>query len=291
MRARLALAFLLLPLTVPAQERPLPNPETFLAAVRERLQRDEVLQSGYAYVETRREERLDKHGRTTAQTVKVFETYPGLPGERRWKRLVEENGVPVTPAELASRDRERQRKVEDKARKLAAETDEERETRRRKREADRREQAEEIEEIFRIFQVRMLRREAIDGHETIVLSLTPRPDARPRTRAGRIIRHFVVTAWVSETEHELVRVEGEAVGDVTWGKGLAARLHKGSRASFERRKVNGDAWLPVTASYTMSGRLLLVRRLRVRSTSEFSNYRKFVVGTESTYTLWEQPPD
>ena len=40
-----------------AQERPLPDQESFLREVRTRLQTDSTLQSSYIYVETRREQK------------------------------------------------------------------------------------------------------------------------------------------------------------------------------------------------------------------------------------------
>ena len=62
-----------------AQERPRPELEPFLEEVRERLQTDRTLQSGYTYVETRRELTLDKHGRATgvsARSSTVSWCYP-----------------------------------------------------------------------------------------------------------------------------------------------------------------------------------------------------------------------
>jgi hypothetical protein len=61
---------------------------------------------------------------------------------------------------------------------------------------------------------------------------------------------------------------------------LLARVHKGSRAAFERR-VNGEEWLPARASYTATARVMLLKMLRIGGTSEFSNYRKFTVETET----------
>ena len=46
-----------------AQERPLPDQESFMREVRARLQTDSSLQSGYIYTETRREQKLDGNGR------------------------------------------------------------------------------------------------------------------------------------------------------------------------------------------------------------------------------------
>jgi hypothetical protein len=127
----------------------------------------------------------------------------------------------------------------------------------------------------------MTGREAIGGHDTIAFTLTPRPDAKPRTDSGRMMQHFKTRAWISESDYELVRVSAEAVDDVSFGLGLLARLHKGTTASFERRKVNGEKWLPAKVIYRGSGRLLLLRRMRLGGTSEFSNYRRFTVDTST----------
>jgi hypothetical protein len=267
-----------------AQERPLPDPKPFLEDVRIRLQRDETLQSGYMYVETRRELKLDKSGRSTKESVKVIESYPGLPGEERWERVIAEDGRSTPAAELEKRDRERQKKAEEYVRKLARQGDKERAKQRREYEKYRREEAEAIDEIFRVYDVRLLRRERVEGHDTIVCSLTPRPGVRARTRDGKIMQKFVATAWVSEQDRELVRVEVEATDTVSIGMGLLARVHKGTRASFQRRKVNGEVWLPASFDYTASARVLLLKTFRVGGASEFSGYRKFTVDTATTYT-------
>jgi hypothetical protein len=82
----------------------------------------------------------------------------------------------------------------------------------------------------------------------------------------------------------LVRVEIEAIDTVSIGLGLLARVHKGTRASFQRRKVNGEVWLPASFDYSASARVLLLKVLRVGGLSEFSGYRKFTVDTATTYT-------
>ena len=68
------------------------------------------------FSERRREQKVNGAGKVTAESVKVFEVYPGLPGEDAYRRLVEENGRPVPPEALANADRERQKHVEDYAR-------------------------------------------------------------------------------------------------------------------------------------------------------------------------------
>lgn len=271
--------------TSAAQDRPLPEIEPFLKEVRERLQIDRTLQTNYTYVETRRELKLDKKGRATGVSEKVFESYPGFPGEPRWERLIAEDGTPVPAERLEEGDRRRQKKAESYARRLQDHPEQERARQRRlQNEAD--EQAREVvADIFRVYEIRMLRRETVDDHPAIAFSLTPRRDPKPRTREGRDMRHFGITAWVSESEFELVRFELVAIHTVKMGLGvgLFARLHKGASLTFVRRKINDEVWLPATAVYEGSARLGLVKTVRQRGESEFTNYRKFTVDTQSSF--------
>jgi hypothetical protein len=269
---------------VSSQDRPLPEPGPFLEDVRIKLRRDEELQSGYMYVETRRELKLDKSMRATKESLSVIESYPGLPGEERWERVISEDGKPVPPAELEKRDRERQKKAEEYVRKLTRQTEKDREKQRRDDDKLRREEAEIIDEIFRVYEVRLLRRERLEGHDTIVCSLTPRRGVKPRTRDGKIMQKFIATAWISEADRELARLQVEAIDTVSIGMGLLARVHKGTRASFQRRKVNDEVWLPASWDYSASARVMLLKTFRVGGTSEFSGYRKFTVDTATTYT-------
>ena len=267
-----------------AQERPLPEAQSFLQSVRQHLETDDQRQSGYMYVETRREEKLDKDGRSTGKSVKVFESYPALPGETRWNRLIAENGRPIPPTELEKADRDRRKHVEDYAQKVAKDPAKERARLDRDRDREWRERTAAIDDIFRVFDIRMIGRESVEGHDTIVFTLTPRPGVKARTREGDIMRSFAVRAWISESDYELVRLDVEAVDTLSFGFGLLARVHKGSRGSFQRRKVNGEAWLPAVATFTGSARVGLVKTIRRGGTLEFSNYKKFNVETTATYT-------
>ena len=278
---RVLIAVLIAAAAVSAQERPLPDFDTFAAEVKKRLATDQERQSGYVFVERRTEQKVDGSGRVTSETVKVFEVYPGLPGEERYRRLIEENGQRVVPDKLARQDRERQQDVESYAKAQASES--QRQKAAREQEKVRRRFDAAIDDLFRIYDIRMVRREPIDGHSTILATLDPKDTARPQTDDGKIMRNFKARAWISESDYELVRVEIEAVRDLSIGMGLLARVHKGTIASFERRKVNNEVWLPAKATWTASGRLLLARRLRLRGISEFSGYKKFSVDTSTTY--------
>jgi len=227
--------------------------------------------------------KIDSRGQSTGESVKVFESYPGLPGEERWERLISEDGKPVPAEQLAKVDRERKKKAEDYAQRLTSQPAKTAADQRRDWEKDQRETARIVDDIYRVYDIRMVGRETIDGHETIAFTLTARPNPQPQTREGGMMRHFAVRAWISETDYELARLEAEATDTVPIALGLLARVSKGSRLTFERRKVNGEVWLPARASYMGSARVALVKTIRRGGSSEYSNYKKFSVGTTTTF--------
>src|SRR5262252_6808801 len=113
-----ALSLAAAPLGAQAPPRPLPDPQAFLQEVRKHLDTDEDRQTGYMYVETRRDQKLDKAGRPTGESVTVLESYPGLPGEQRWERVLSEDGKAVSAPQLDKVDRDRRKHVEAYARDL-----------------------------------------------------------------------------------------------------------------------------------------------------------------------------
>src|SRR5688572_6723293 len=262
-------------------DKPLPDFNTFSAQVRKHLATDEERQSGYVYVERRTEQKVDSSGRPTSESVKTYEVYPGLPGQNRYRRLIEEGGRRIPPDQLARQDRDRQKDVDAYVKAQGSESQRQKAAREQEKVRSRTNAA--IDDLFRIYDIRMIGRESIDGHVAIVATLDPKPHVKPQTDDGKIMRNFKARAWVSETDYELMRIEIEAIRDLSFGLGLLARVHKGTVAAFERRKVNNEVWLPAKVTWTASGRLLLLRRLRLRGVAEFSGYKKFAVDTSTTY--------
>jgi hypothetical protein len=284
-RLAAAIASCSLAVALEAGQRPLPDPRAFLQETRKRLSTAEEREALYMYVETRRERELDEHGRTRKESVQVFESYPGLPGESRWDRKVVDEGRAVDADELAEQDRERQQHVEEYLRRVAQNPNKERARQAEKRAEERRELSKMLDEMERIYDFRMAGREALDGHDTIVFALTPRADAKPRTREGRLMHKLAGRVWISESDYEVARIDVETLDTILVGWGIVARVHKGARARYERQKVNGEVWLPVTFSYAATARVGLVKLLRRSLLAEYSRHRRFDVHTAESYVL------
>lgn len=283
-RSALMLGFAVISIaTLGAQNRPLPDQDTFLKETRKHLQTDSRVTSNYVYVETRHEQKLDKNGKVDEESTRVYESYPGLPGEPRWERLISENGKPVAAANLAEQDRDRTKKANAMAKRL--EDDATKEHARQQREWDKAhsERAEAVDDIYIVYAIKMIGRERIEGHDTIAFTLTPKPESKPKTREGDMMKRFAVKAWINEADHELVRLEAQAIDNLAFGLGLLAKIHKGAEFSFLRRKVNDEVWLPAVAKYSGSARVGLLWTLRRTGSSEYSGYRKYSVDTSSSF--------
>jgi hypothetical protein len=283
-RLAVTLAFATFWIAAPgAQNRPLPDQEAFLKETRKHLQTDSKVTSNYVYVETRREQKLDKNGRVAEETTRVYESYPGLPGEPRWERLISENGKPVAPDNLADQDRDRAKRANAMAKRL--ESDPNKEHARQLREWNKAHEvrSDAVGDIYVVYDIKMIGRERVEGHDTIAFVLTPKPESKPKTREGDLMKHFTVQAWISEADHELVRLEAKAIDNVAFGLGVLARIHKGAEFSFLRRKINDEVWLPAVSRYSGSARVGLLWTLRRSGSSEYSGYRKYSVDTSSSF--------
>jgi hypothetical protein len=141
-----------------------------------------------------------------------------------------------------------------------------------------------VDDLFRIYNMHMVGRESLEGHDTIVATLTPKAGVKPLTDDGEMMVHFKARAWISESDAELVRVDIEAIDDLSFGWGLLARVHKGAVVTYQRRKVDNETWLPAKVTWTGSARVMLVKQLRRQGVAEYSSYRKFAVDTSTTYS-------
>ena len=264
----------------PSIDRPLPEVRGFLDKVRQGLHTDDYLLEEYTFTERRLEQRLDGNGRIKEEKREVFEVYPSARAPFTYRRLVERDGRPLPAAEIAEQDRDHEKKVA-KATGGGATAEE-----KRRRALAEREQRERkvVDELFDIYDIAFVRRESLEGRLAILVTFQPRPGIKPSTRAGKVMQKFSGRAWVDEEDYQVVRAEAELLDTFSYGLGVLARLYKGAVASFQRRKVNGEVWLPSEARFRGKARLLLLKGLHVDSRSEYSDYKKFQVATDEAIT-------
>ena len=270
-------------ISLDAQDPPLPALDLFLSNVRAHLRTDRTLLSQYTYLQRARDLHLTKTGKVAPGAEKLYQVYPGLHRRERYERLMAVDGKPRDPSDLAEDDRKHQKKVLDELAKRERESAGDREKRLKAEAKEQREEDDEVEDVFRVYDFRLVERQSIDGQPMIVVDFSPRPGAAPKTDDGKMLTKAKGRAWVSEDDYELARLEAQMIADVPVGLFLA-KLYKGTTISVDRRKVNGEVWLPARVRLNLSGRAL-VRKFSVESVIEFSDYRKFSVETGETFKV------
>jgi hypothetical protein len=282
-RAVVLLCILHFALCITAEaQAPLPDPKAFGAEVRKRMLTDRELQSQYTFLERREEISISKLGKVSAGPVKTYEVYPSVEPGNTYKRLVAVDGVPLPPEELARRDRIHREDVLREAAKRERETPQERQKRLQKEAKEQAEWNRTLDEVFEAYDIRLVGRETIGGAVTVVATLDPKPSHRPRTDEGKLMKKVRARAWISEADYQVVKVVAEMIDDVTYGWGVVGRLYKGTVATFERTRVNGEVWLPARVEIKGTGRALF-RRFTLSNLTTYSDYRKFNVSTGETF--------
>jgi hypothetical protein len=270
-------------MSLAAQDRPLPAPDVFLANVRAHLRTDRTLLSQYTYLQRSRDLHFTKTGKIAPGAEKLYQVYPGLHPRERYERLMAVDGKPRDPSELAADDRKHQKKVLDDLAKRERESAGDREKRLKAEAKELREEDDQVDDVFRVYDFRLVERQVVDGQPMIVVDFAPKPGAAAKTDNGKVLTKARGRAWVSEDDYQLARLEAEMIADVSVGLFLA-KLYKGTTVSVDRRKVNGEVWLPARVRLNLSGRAL-VRKFNLESVIEFSDYRKFSVETGETFKV------
>jgi hypothetical protein len=230
----------------PASGAPLPVAETFLAAARENLSRSQRQQDRYAYKERRTDVHMNPFGRVGTGATRVYDVVPTADGMAVMRRLIERDGQPVNePAERRKLGERRNRTQTPRG----------------------------FDDVVDTLQFTLDRREVIEGRPTIVVTFAARPNAKPRTREGKMARVFTGSIWVDEAAQEVSRVEATAVDDLTVGFGVVARLHKGTKVMLERRQAIDGLWLPTSIRFAGEGRAMVFRKLQVNYIIEWFDYR------------------
>ncbi len=154
-------------------------------------------------------------------------------------------------------------------------------------EEERRRGEADIDEIFSLYYPRILRREVLDGQSAIVMNFTPRKDVKPKSSVAKFARHMEAKVWIHEEEHEIMRIEAEAIDNIGFA-GPLAKIEKGMKVVQERRKVNNEVWLPYRTESNYKFKLLFVVGSKVREVEELYGFRKFAVDTKVTYEQKEE---
>ena len=269
--ARAALVLVVLPLLAGARvsigSQPPSDLDAFAKKVREVIRREYAEPVYFNYIEEGRDVDISMLGKVSVGPMQTFEVRQDPP-RGAWRRLIAVDGKPLDRAELSRRDDEHRRKRE----RDWAESPRQRTARLNREAEELRERDEILDDAARVFAFSVIGRETVDGQPTIVVSLTPRPNARVTTSDGERMRQFAGRMWVSDGDYHIARVRLHAVDSVSVGWGVVARVEPGSGFDFVRKKVDGT-WVASELTIEGSGRTLLFRKFEIKVVTTYSGHQ------------------
>src|SRR3982751_5343825 len=224
--------------------RPLPDRATFFKATQDNLARAQREQGRYAYKERRTELHANPFGKIGTEGERVTAVRPGEEPGVIYRTLLEKDGVAVADAKPERQDRR-----------------------------DRSSSGSALTDVVNTLNLVMERRESRDGRDTIVVTFSPKPDAQPETREGRLAKIFTGTIWIDEAAREVARIEGTTIDSMTYGFGMVARLNKGTRVTVVQEPVDGGIWLPTSIRFSGEGRAMMFRKLNIDFAIDWFDYR------------------
>jgi hypothetical protein len=253
--------------------KPLPEMGSFLEGIRGKLHADRTLLGEYTYTERTVIQTLDGNGRPKkAPETRVYEVYPAADSREPYRKLIFKNGKPVE---------KKQEEAQRNPKPLSAD-----EIRRREAKGAeaRRKEREAIDEAFRLYKITMTGREQFDGHPAIVLEFEPRPEYKPKTSEGKTLAKVRGKALFCESDYELMGIDAVLTDNFTIGYGLLAKVSRGTRIVFQRRRINDEIWLPSMVHASAKIRALLLVGLNLDIETSYSDYKKFSVETKVQYS-------
>jgi hypothetical protein len=263
------------------EPKPLPELQAFLADFRRSLHTDDLLLSDYTYTEKQTSIQLDSKRKPKKTEVNVFQVFPGTCERPGYRRQIVKNGVDASEKELQKQDQEHQKQIASgrQPRRRGGPP-----WRRTRNCEDRLKDEEKIlDDLFGLYDIRIVGREAVGKHPALLVTFKPRPNYRPQTRQGGIMKHVAGRAWVSEDDHQLVRLDAEVFETISIGFGVLAKLEKGTHILSERHKFNDEVWLPARTEILFGARLFMLKGFNIQQIVEYSDHKKFTVDTILTF--------
>jgi hypothetical protein len=276
-------------LSIAADSKPLPQLDSFIQNIRQKLRSNYMVQSEYIYNEKVIERELDSDGKLNKTKTTIYEVYPSADEQFTYKKLISKDDKPVSAETIKKEDRDYDKKRQELNRRLDRETPDQKRRREEKEQEAKRKEEDAVDEAFRLFKITIIGREQMDGIPVITVSFEPRPDYAPKTDGGKILMKVRGKAWFSEEDYEYVRIEAELNDSLSYGLGFIVRLNKGAKMIFQRRKINHEVWLPVVSHFVGTGKILLFKGLHIDKETIYSDYHKISADTDFKHSAPKKP--
>ncbi len=117
-----------------------------------------------------------------------------------------------------------------------------------------------------------------EGSQLVRLKFRPNPKYDPPSHVEQILQGMQGHLLIDPRQHRIARIDGTLLKDVGFGWGILGHLDKGGHFLVEQADVGDGTWDISRMSLTFTGKILLFKRLDIKSTEVFSEFRSVPVG-------------
>lgn len=180
-------------------------------------------------------------------------------------RLVLVNGKPLTPEQSKKEDARLQRLIDDPS-QMAAKRKEQQDDDRRTREM-----VKAMPDAF-TYQYAGTRNEEPWG-ELQILTFKPNPNFNPPNQETKVYRGMEGEMWIDVKDMRLAKIEAKLFRNVEFGWGILGHLDQGGQFVVEQKPVKGGHWEPSHMVLNFTGKVLMVKTLKIRQDETTTDYR------------------
>jgi hypothetical protein len=113
-----------------------------------------------------------------------------------------------------------------------------------------------------------------EGDELVRLKFRPNPKYQPPSRVEQVLAGMQGHLLIDENAYRIAQIEGRLEKEVAFGWGILGHLDPGGHFLVEQGDVGDVAWEIYRMSLSFTGRILLLKRLVIRSNEVSSNFQR-----------------
>jgi hypothetical protein len=112
------------------------------------------------------------------------------------------------------------------------------------------------------------------GDRLVKLKFRPNPRYQPPSRVEQVLTGMEGFVLVDAARYRIASIDGTLFRDVSFGWGFLGHLDRGGHFLVQQQEIEDNRWDISRMSLDLTGRVLLVKNLTIRSTEVFSGFKK-----------------
>jgi len=234
-------------------------------------QRSFDLEKNYTYQQREELRVLGKGGAAKKHQITTYDVT--ILYDEPYRRRIAKDDKPLSESE-AKREAE---KMDRFVAERKHETPGEHQKRLEKQEKERQQARAFVRDVINAYNFELAGEEVLAGHNSYVITATPRNDFRPTQPHADILSKLQGKIWISKEDFGCLKLEAETLDTISLGWFLV-RIHRGTRIELQQTHVNNEIWLPRRMTLNASARIALFANGVIDWESSFSSYKKFTSG-------------